>query len=217
MTYELETLVRNLIVALSKKDISKYPKLDVYRHHMRLTVDPDDQLHGLFDNIDLDNKALLDLLTCSSADVVRLHEHLLGLRLNEFDPSTPAAVYWLRVDERCRGETMSGLYDSVKTFLDSIPEGERLGQRISLGDCSGLVTWKVVQRHIVNNPRDIVLANLNHPNRFFTPSVGLYTKMRDAKDDEVLPSLDYVSVDDVRNTEPTWFTVGKIVRNSIVL
>ena len=58
---------------------------------------------------------------------------------------------------------------------------------------------------------------MKHPHRFFTPSPALYVRMKDANDIEVLPSLDYVSLDDVRSEEPIWFTVGKTVRNSIVL
>lgn len=217
MLHELETLVSNLVVALSKKDLSKYPVLTVYRHHMTLNIDPDDQLHELFENLDFDNAELADLLLCSGTEVVRLHDKLIGLKINEFDPSAPTAIYWLSKKEDCTHTEMNGLYDSVKTFLDSIPEEGRPGQRIALGDCGGLIPWRSVQHHIVNNPRDIVLGCLNHPHRFFTPSAGLYVKMKDAKDTEVYPSLDYISLSDLQSEEPVWFTVGKTVRNTIVL
>lgn len=217
MIHELETMVSNLIVALSKKDISKYPLLEVYRHHMRLVVDQDDQLHELFENLDFANTDLIDLLNCSGAEFVKLHDNFYGLRLNQFSPDSQEAVYWISAKDSVRGQSMSELYDSVKAFLTSIPEEKRPNQRIALGECGGLVTWTVVQRHIANNPRDVVFGCLAHPNRFFTPSPGLYVKIRDAKGDIVVPSLDYVSQTDIHNEEPTWFTVGKTVRNSIVL
>lgn len=217
MIHELETMVGNLIVALSKKDISKYPLLEVYRHHMRLTVDQDDQLHGLFENLDFDNTDLIDLLMCSGAEFVKLHDNFYGLRLNQFSPDNQEAVYWINTKDNVRGKPMSDLYDTVKTFLDAIPEEKRANQRIVLGECGGLVKWEVVQRHIANNPRNAAFGCLNHPNRFFTPSPDIYVKIRDAKGELVVPSLDYISLTDIHAEEPTWFTVGKTVRNSLVL
>lgn len=217
MIHELESLVGNLVVALSRKELNAYPLLHVYRNHMSLVIDPTDQLHEMFNNLDLDNEELRDLLKCSGAEVVTLHDKLIGLRLNEFSPTEPTAIYWLSKKDGCKGLDMSEFYDTVDNFIEAIPEAERPGQRVMLGGCGKLIDWRIVQRHIINNPRELVLGCLNHPQRFFAPSPSLYVRMRDAKETHVLPSLDYLAQSDVESEEPIWFTVSKPVRSTITL
>lgn len=216
MLQELEKFIQNLVVTISNLDIGEYPLLTVYRHHMELTPHPSDKLHGLFEYIDMNDAELKDLFMCSGATVVDLNGSMIGLRVGDYH-GKGEPIYWISCDTNLRHLAMSDQYDSVETFLTNIEEEERPLQRINLGNCGKLITWRSVQNHIVNNPRDLVLSCLNHPNRFFTPSPTLYVRMKDAKDNEVLPISEYLSESDLRSEEPIWFTVSKAVRTAIVL
>ncbi|QXO10278.1 hypothetical protein pEaSNUABM37_00319 [Erwinia phage pEa_SNUABM_37] len=216
MIHELEKIVQNLVVAISSMDVNEYPRATVYRHHMDLTINPLDKIHSLFDFVDMSDSDLRDLFLCSGAEVVTLNESMTGLRINDYN-GKGSPVYWINVDTKLRDQAMNDQYNSVNNFMENIAVEERAEQCVVMGDCGNLINWRSVQRHIVNNPRDLVLGCLNHPNRFFTPSPTLYVRMKDAKETEVLPSLDYLAQSDVQSEEPVWFTVGKTVRNTIVL
>lgn len=217
MLSELETLTENVIAALSRKALDDYPQLNLYRHHMQLTVQPTDQLHALFDRLDWDNAALKDLLLCCGAEVVTLDTHLLGLRLNAFDQTLPTAVYWIKCNTQLSELPMSAFYDTVHTFVESIPEEQRAYQRIQFGECSQLVTWNSILNHIVNDPRAAVFGCLNHRHRFFTPSADLYVRAKNRQDKPVYPTSDLLTPDDLAADNAVWFMVRGDVRTTVAL
>lgn len=217
MQSELETIIQNLVVQLSSKDITEYPLLSVYRHHMELIVHPGDQLQRMFDNVDLTNKELQDLFTCCGASIVTLNNALLGFRLNEFDATEPTAVYWIKCRNDLREHAMSDLYDTVKNFMDAIPETEHPGQRIKLNGCGGLISWENVLNQIAENPRNSVFGCLNHPRRFFSPSPDLYVKARDNRGVLLQSTSDYLSTSDQQVDHPVWFVVRTGALNTISL
>lgn len=208
MNAELETLVTNLAMALNDLDLDELPWLGVYRHNVSLNIASVDQLHQLFNLVDVEDLYVKDLLQCCCIEVVKLHDSLIGLKLrshrSNLDP-----IYWLRADDKLSGEPMSRVYDSLVEFIDSIPDERKEAQRINLVKCGALIPWRSVLNHIVNRPGDVLLGCLNHPQRFFTPSVGLYVKIKgnhaqlDIEPDEgILTKEDY-------GDDSVWFTISE--------
>lgn len=216
MQSELEQIVGNIVRAISEMDVIEYPTLVVYRHHMELNVASVDQLHQLFNLVDLTDPEFKDLLKCHNAEVFTLHGQVTGIRIEKFD-GAPAGMYWLGCNETLRGDAMSEFYDTVATFMESIDEEHRKAQCVELGLCGGLINWRSALNHIVNNPRELVLGSLDHPKRFFTPSTTLYVSAKDRRDDLIIPVSSYVSEADALREEPRWFTVRKDVRSTTVL
>lgn len=219
MQSELEAIVQNLVVQLAKKDNTAYPLLNVYRHHMDLSVSSNDQLHAIFDNIDMNNENLRDLfLCCGGTEVVTLHDSLLGLRLNSTnDNESRPGIYWLKCNSDMQGTAMSDFYDTVKGFITNLNESQVEQHRISLGQCGTLITWRTVLNHIINDPSNALFGCLDHPRRFFTPSTELYTSARNNRDTLVIPKSGYISEHTANLTEPRWFTVQKYIKYSDVL
>lgn len=217
MQAELETIIQNLVVQLSSKPLDDYPMLSVYRHHMELLVNQNDQLHRLFDNVDMDDTELRDLLTCCGASVVTLHDDLLGLRLNEFDSAETTAVYWIKCRNDIRDQAMSDLYDTVANFMSTIPETEHPGQRVKLNGCGSLISWENVLHQVAENPRNATFGCLNYPRRFFSPSPDFYVKVRDNRCNLIQSASEYLSAADQQVDMPIWFMVKVGNVNTIAL
>lgn len=216
MNQELEQIVLNIADAINTYDPSTYPTLEAYRHHMRLIIRPEDQIHQLFNLVDLDDKELQDILQCRGIEVVKLNDQLTGLRL-EHHNSSEAPIYWIKCNTELRGVAMSEFYDSLTNFMAAIPEEKHGFQRIKLTGCGKLIPWRSALNHIVDNPRELILGCLNHPHRYFTPSADLYVRSKARKDDAIYPTSDFVSLADMDASESLWFTIRSEVRSTTVL
>lgn len=215
MLAQLEQLVVNLGLAISEMNVNDYPLLSSFRSKSSIIVHQHDGYHRLLEDLDFTDPDLKDNWQSFGYEVVTLNHYLVGLRVADHVSET-RPVYWLRVKSPMSPTEYNDLYDLLAGFISSTPEDQRHAQRIELNECGALRTWQSLLRNVVENPRTLVIGNINYPGMYFSPSPDLYVRARDNRDGLVLPANTTIPADNFTSGE-VWFVIRKEPGRTIAL